>query len=86
MEKHETPAKAGPAHMDTHDVDWKLARLTFAELLLRQLRKGRRISSASERGLFYVPADDGDDPGQAALDLEVPLSRGGGCCSATSTP
>ena len=68
LEKRET-VKAGSSDMET---TWAGARLAFAEQLVRQLRKGRRIAGG---GLRYVPAEDGVDPGQAAL--EVPLFRGG---------
>jgi len=68
LEKRET-VKAGSADAGTV---WAAARVGFASQVKRQLRKGARIAAG---GAAYVPAEDGDDPVQAAL--EVPIFRGG---------
>jgi hypothetical protein len=68
LEKRET-VKAGSADAGTV---WAGARVGFASQVKRQLRKGARIAAG---GVAYVPAEDGDDPVHAAL--EVPIFRGG---------
>ena len=76
LEKRET-VKAGSADAGTV---WAGARWSFAKQVKRQLRKGARIAAG---GAAYVPAEDGDDPVQAAL--EVPIFRGGAWSSGTRT-
>ena len=70
LEKRET-VKAGSADAGTV---WAGARCSFAKQVKRQLSKGARIAAGG--GAAYGPAEDGDDPVQAAL--EVPIFRGGG--------
>ena len=61
---------------------WAWARFQFAQQLKRQIRKGAHIAAG---GPTCVAAEDGDDPAQAALTLQV-FRRGGLATSTTARP